>query len=85
MAKLIDPTKDLLTDVPTMHLLAELETRGFAVREFWSKGDVQSKYDIPDEEATEVINAALANDWIREQIHEAIDEVASARGYERMP
>lgn len=85
MAKLIDPTTDVLTDVPTDHLLAELECRGYAVREIWSKSDVQSTYAIPDEEATDIVNAALSNDWIREQIHEAINEVAMARGYERIP
>lgn len=82
MAKLIDPTKDVLTDVPTDHLLAELECRGYAVREIWSKSDVQSTYDVSDDEAVEIMNAARANEWMREQINQAIDEVANARGHE---
>jgi hypothetical protein len=75
----IGKPEDLLTDG---ELFAELERRGYAVREAWSKADVQSTYDVSDDEAVEIMNAALGNEWMREQINQSIEEVANARGHE---
>lgn len=71
-----------LSGLPDADLLAELERRGYAVRETWSKADVQHVYEVSDDEAVEIMNAALGNEWMREQISQSIEEVASARGHE---
>ena len=63
-------------------LLIELERRGYAVGEAWSKTDVQCNYDVSDDEAVAIMNDALNNEWMREQIKQAISEEANARGYE---
>lgn len=71
-----------LSDLPDADLLAELERRGYAVREPWSKADVQCTYDVSDGEAVEIMNAALGNEWMREQIGHSIEQAANARGHE---
>lgn len=71
-----------LSDLPDADLLAELERRGYAVRMPWSRHDVQSKYDVSDDEAVDIMNDALRNDWVEEQIILSVEEVANARGHE---
>lgn len=73
---------DSLTGVSNEDLFAELERRGYAVRSPWSKEDVQCNYDVSDEEAVEIMNETICNEWIKEQINGMIENVANGRGYE---
>lgn len=55
-----------------------LRRAGYAVDNLWCDKDVMHKFDCTPEQALEVMNDALQNDYIMEQIHFAVGEVADA-------
>jgi phage gp29-like protein len=71
-----------LTEESDEDLFAELERRGYAVKSLWRREDVQCNYNVSDEEAVEIVNEAICNEWIKEQINEMIENVADGRGHE---
>lgn len=53
-----------------------LENNGYFVDNLWHIQDVKSKSsDISDEDAMGILESALTNDWIMEQINVAIGEL----------
>ena len=53
-----------------------LKQAGFFVDNLWTIHDVMDKYECTEEEAQEVLNKALTNDWVVEQVQFVIGEVA---------
>jgi uncharacterized protein (DUF433 family) len=60
-----------------------LRNAGYFVDSLWSIEDVQQNYDCTDEEAMEVLESALTNEYTQEQIFDAIDEYAKYIGLTR--
>ena len=46
----------------------------------WSIYDVQDKFECNAEQAQKVLNHALTNEWVMEQIHYAITEIGNDMG-----
>ncbi len=63
-------------------LKALLEERGYYVQNLWCVEDVTSKYKCSDEEAQNILNDALTNEYMMSEIWEAID--MAAEGYEEV-
>lgn len=61
----------------------ELELRGYYVENLWHVNDVKNRFDCTDEEAQEVLDDVLQNDWIMEQINVSIAEVGDANELKR--
>lgn len=57
-----------------------LHKAGFNVGNLWTIQDVNSKFECTDEEAQVVLNKALTNDWVVEQIQFAIREIGDEMG-----
>ena len=54
-----------------------LEEKGYYVDNLWTVRDVTDKYECSDEVAQEILNSAVSNDWIIEQIHLTIEDLAT--------
>ena len=57
-----------------------LRNAGYCVDRLWSIEDVQMNFRCSDEVAMEVLNSALNNDYITEEIFDCIDNVATELG-----
>ena len=57
-----------------------LEINGFYVHNLWQVEDVKRNFECTDDEAQDVLDAALTNDYITEQIFNSIRDVAEAKG-----
>lgn len=57
-----------------------LRRQGYAVDNLWSIYDVQQNYDCDTSHAHAILDSALSNDWITEQIFQSIDMIADADG-----
>jgi hypothetical protein len=66
-----------LKEVSTQDLRKELELRGFQTFSLWHLQDVTQNYNCDNIVAMGVLKDALSNDWVTEQIFEAIDQVAT--------
>jgi hypothetical protein len=53
-----------------------LRDAGYFVDNLWHRYDVQQNYDCTDEEAMEILESALTNEYTQEQIFDAIDDSA---------
>lgn len=53
-----------------------LKEAGYFVDNLWSIHDVMDRYECTEEEAQEVLESALTNGWIVEQIHLTIANIA---------
>jgi hypothetical protein len=61
---------------------AILREAGYFTDNLWHIDDVKLRFDVTDdEEAQEILEQALTNDWIMEQIHYGIGEAAEDKGY----
>jgi hypothetical protein len=60
------------------------EVFGYYTDNLWQNDDVQSKFKCTDEEAQEVLDAALNNEWIMEQINLTINDIGEDMGLERI-
>ena len=62
-----------------------LRKAGYFVDNLWHVNDVKDNYDVLDnEDAQEVLDDALTNEWIIEQIHLTISDVAMSKGYKKV-
>ena len=61
-----------------------LREAGYFTDNLWQVDDVKGKFNVTDEEAQEVLEAALTNEWIMEQIHYVINEVAEDFEFKRV-
>ena len=52
-----------------------LRQNGFYVDNLWHVEDVKSKSDVTDDEAYHILESALTNEWIVEQINVTIGEL----------
>lgn len=59
-----------------------LRNAGFFVDNLWSVNDVSYKCD--DETAQDILNGALTNEWILEQIFSTIRDLAEDEGLEEI-
>lgn len=59
-----------------------LKDNGYYVDNLWTVYDVTDRFNCTEEDAQEVLNDALNGEWIMEQIHYVIGEVAEYNGYE---
>lgn len=62
-----------------------LRQAGFFTGNLWHVDDVKGQFQIfDDEDAQDVLNDALTNEWVMEQIHYAIDDVAEYKGFKKL-
>lgn len=57
-----------------------LRNAGYCVNRLWSIYDVKMSYKCNSETAMEILNSALNNDYITEQIFDCIDDAAEEKG-----
>ena len=57
---------------------AILKQHGYFVDNLWSVSDVTDRYECTDEKAQEVLNKALTNEWVMEQIWFSIDDACDS-------
>jgi hypothetical protein len=60
-----------------------LKNAGYQVDNLWHIDDVKQNYDCTDEEAMEVLEGALMNDYVMETIFEVIDDEVNYLGLTR--
>jgi hypothetical protein len=60
-----------------------LRDAGYFVDNLWHIEDVQQNYNCTDEQAMEVLEGALTNDYSQQQIFEAIDYEVGNMGLTR--
>jgi len=61
-----------------------LRNAGFFVDNLWSVEDVKSSYKCDDDTAQDILNGALTNEWISEQIFSTIKDLAEDEGLEEI-
>jgi hypothetical protein len=62
-----------------------LRKEGYFVDNLWHIDDVKSKFIVFDnEDAQDILNDALTNEWIFEQIWLTIDDIATYKGYKKL-
>jgi hypothetical protein len=57
---------------------AILKQHGYFVDNLWSTQDVTDRYECTEEDAQEVLNRALTNEWVMEQIWFSIDDTCDS-------
>ena len=57
---------------------AILKQHGYFVDNLWSTQDVTDRYECTEEDAQEVLNRALTNEWVMEQIWFSIDDACDS-------
>jgi hypothetical protein len=57
---------------------AVLKQHGYFVDNLWSTQDVTDRYECTEEEAQEVLETALTNEWVTEQIFYAIGDACDS-------
>lgn len=62
-----------------------LRKAGYFVDNLWHVNDVKDAFFVLDnEDAQEVLDDALTNEWIIEQIHLTISDIALSKGYKKV-
>jgi hypothetical protein len=61
-----------------------LRANGYFTDNLWSIQDVQMRYKCDDETAQEILNRALTNEWVMEQIHYAIQSICEEEQLEEV-
>lgn len=61
-----------------------LRNAGFFVDNLWSVNDVKDRYKCDDDTAQNILNGALTNEWISEQIFSTIKDLAEDEGLEEI-
>jgi len=60
-----------------------LRNAGYFTDNMWHVNDVKLRFNVTDDEdAQAILEKALTNDWIMEQIHNGIYDTAQDEGYE---
>jgi len=62
------------------HAIETLQNAGFYTGTLWSIHDVKHKFECTNEQAMEVLDYALTNEWVIEQIQYAIREIGNDMG-----
>lgn len=57
---------------------AILKQHGYFVDNLWTVNDVTDRYECTDEQAQEVLDNALTNEWVMEQIWFSIDDTCDS-------
>ena len=70
-----------LKNVSEQDLRDELQLRGYFTDNLWHINDVDRLYDVEQDDALYILNDALTNEWITEQIFSKIEDVASEQGF----
>jgi hypothetical protein len=65
-----------LNEISSNDLREELKRRGYYTDNLWQIADVQNNYDVDDDTAYEILDAALQLGWTVETIFSVIDEQA---------
>ena len=63
---------DNMEDEEINKALKLLEESGYYVGNLWHIDDVQSKFECDEDEAIEILDKAVAGEWIIEQINDRI-------------
>lgn len=58
-----------------------LRANGFYTDNLWHINDVKDNYKCTDEEAQSILDDTLTNEWIMEQIHATIKDVAQDKNF----
>ena len=61
-----------------------LRKAGYFTDNLWHIDDVKLRFMVTDDEAQEILEQALTNEWIMEQIHYGIGETAEHIGYKKL-
>ena len=61
-----------------------LKNAGYFVDDLWNITDVNKNYNCTNKESMTVLNAALTNEYIRQEINEAICSNAEALGFKKI-
>jgi hypothetical protein len=62
-----------------------LREAGYFTDNLWHVDDVKLRFNVEDDgDAQEILETALTNDWIMEQIHYRISEAAEDNGFEKL-
>jgi hypothetical protein len=61
-----------------------LKANGYFTDNLWTIQDVQMRFKCDDETAQEILNRALTNEWVMEQIHYAIGDICEAEELEEV-
>jgi hypothetical protein len=57
---------------------AILKQHGYFVDNLWSTQDVTDRYECTEEQAYDVLDKALTNEWVMEQIWFSIDDACDS-------
>ena len=66
-----------LKNISSEDLRNELELRGYYTENLWHVDYVFQNYDCEPEEAQEILDSSLTNEWITEQIFITINEISN--------
>lgn len=83
-----DKTKEYgmeLGEIPLNIAKAILEHNGYAIDSLWMDTDLTEHYNCSSEEALNVINSELDNDYIKGEIRASINQEIENKGFERLP
>ena len=62
-----------------------LREAGYFTDNLWHVDDVKLRFAVFDnEDAQDILESALTNDWIMEQIHYGIGEAAEDKGFKQL-
>lgn len=62
-----------------------LRKAGFFTDNLWHINDVKGRFQIfDDEDAQDVLNDALTNEWVMEQIYYSIGDIAEYKGFKKI-
>ena len=62
-----------------------LRKAGYFTDNLWHIDDVKGRFQVSDnEDAQDILNDALTNEWVIEQIHLAISDMAEYKGFKKL-
>lgn len=61
----------------------ELDEHGYQTHNLWHIDDVMLQFECDENEAMSILEQALTNDWIVEQIFYVINDIATEEGFKR--
>lgn len=62
-----------------------LRQAGYFVDNLWHVDDVKLRFVVfDDEDAQDILNDALTNEWVMEQIHYSIGDIAEYKGFKKI-
>ena len=64
----------------TQEAIEHLKGLGYNTESLWHVWDVTERFNCTEQQAHEVLNKALANQWLTEQTHFIIGKTAEAMG-----